>query len=145
MESRQLVRSWVEASDRADVDAPANFYAEDRSLSDLIRLVLETALERLASLLTSLRRFALPLHRWLLVVLAPLHLLIEAVLQHLFLELLEGGFDLVVDDDDFHLARSQMPCGAAIRVGNRVVDPVHVRQSLRPLLDGAGDRRESLP
>ena len=33
---------------------------------------------------------------------APLHLLKEAVLQHLLLELLESSLDLVVEDLDLH-------------------------------------------
>ena len=37
-----------------------------------------------------------------------------------------------------------MPCGGAIRARNRVVDPVHLRESLRPVLDGTGDGSERL-
>ena len=72
--------------------------------------MLARPLEGFQSLLARLSRFTLPLHRRLLVVLAPLHFLVEAVLQHLFLELLQGGLDLIIDDDDPHLAQPEMPC-----------------------------------
>src|SRR3990167_3970471 len=61
-----------------------------------------SALQRPPSFLPRLRLLALPLDRRLLVVLAPLHLLKEAVLQHVFLERLERGLDLVVEDLDPH-------------------------------------------
>lgn len=71
-------------------------------MRSLVGLVLERALEGLPSLLASLSCLALSLHRRLLIVLAPLHFLKEAFLEHLLLELLQGGLDLVVEDDDLH-------------------------------------------
>src|SRR5262249_24954812 len=54
-------------------------------LGRLVRLVLARALEGPQSLFTGLSCLALPFHRRLLVVLAPLHLLIEAILEICFL------------------------------------------------------------
>src|SRR5262249_46433715 len=81
-------------------------FSEHRALG---RLVLERALESLSPLLASLSCLTLPLHRRLLIVLAPLHLLKEAVLQHLLLELLQGSLDLVVEDDDLHSGHPEVP------------------------------------
>src|SRR6516162_2322881 len=111
---------------------------------NLVRLGLARALEGPQSLLTGLSCLALPLHRRLLVVLAPLHLLIEAILEHLFFELLEGGLDLVVEHHDLHSGHPLMPGGAVMPVRNRVVHPVHLRESLRPVLDGTADGTERL-
>src|SRR5262249_17763904 len=110
----------------------------------LVRLVLARALEGLQSLLTGLSCLALPLHRRLLVVLALLHLLVEAVLEHLLLQLLRGGLDLIIDDNDLHSGYPQMPGGAVMPVWNRVVDPAHLRETLRPVLDGIGDSGKRL-
>src|SRR5262249_55639555 len=74
----------------------------------LVRLVLEHALEGPPCLLASLRCLALSLHRRLLVVLAPLHLLKEAVLEHLLLELLQGSLDLIIEDNDLHSGHPEM-------------------------------------
>src|SRR5690242_16937468 len=68
----------------------------------LVALVLLRALHRLAALLPRLSRLPFSFDGWLLVVSSALHLLKEAVLQHLLLELLEGGLDLVVEDLDLH-------------------------------------------
>src|SRR5262249_15188479 len=68
----------------------------------VVGLVLELALHGLAPLLTCLSRFALSLDRRLLVVNPALHLLKQPVLEHLLLELLQGGLDLVVEHFDFH-------------------------------------------
>src|SRR5215470_18432889 len=65
----------------------------DISGGDLVRLVLEQAFESLPPLLAGLSRLALPLDRRLLVVRAPLHLLKETVLEHLLLQLFQGGLD----------------------------------------------------
>jgi len=80
----------------------------DDGRTRLVRLVLEDALEGPPCLLASLRCLALSLHRRLLVVLAPLHLLKEAVLEHLLLELLQGSLDLIIEDDDLHSGHPEM-------------------------------------
>src|SRR5262245_65548028 len=54
----------------------------------------------LAALLARQRLLALALHRGLLVEGAALHLLERAVLQHLLLQSLQGGLDLIADDVD---------------------------------------------
>src|SRR5215510_13693594 len=54
------------------------------------------------ALLAGQRLLALALHRGLLVVRAPLHLLKDAVLQHLLLQGLERGLDLIVEHLDLH-------------------------------------------
>src|SRR5262249_52390359 len=82
--------------------------ARQTSNRPLIRLVLECTLKSLPSLLAGLSGFALALHRGLFVVHALFHLLKEAVLKHLFLELLEGGLNLVVNHLDLHSAKPQM-------------------------------------
>ena len=98
---------------------------------DLVRLVLEQAFESLPPLLAGLSCLALPLDRRLLVVRAPLHLLKEAVLEHLLLELLQGGLDLVVEDDDFHSGRPEMPRRSTVGlVRDRVVDDIHLPEPL---------------
>jgi len=67
----------------------------------------------------------------LLVVRAPLHLPKEAVLEHLLLELLQGGLDLVVEDDDFHSGRPEMPRRSTVGlVRDRVVDDIHLPEPL---------------
>src|SRR5262245_11907132 len=119
--------------------------ARDRTADQpLVRLVLECALERLSSLLAGLSCFALPLHRGFFVVRALLHLLKEAVLEHLLLELLQSPLYLVVDDHDLHSGHPQMPRRAMGPERDRVVDDVHLTEPLRPVLDSTGDRWESL-
>src|SRR5262249_30304292 len=72
----------------------------DDGRTSSVRLVLAHALEGPPCLLANPRCLALSLHRRLLVVLAPLHLLKEAVLEHLLLELLQGSLDLIIEDND---------------------------------------------
>src|SRR5262249_23632223 len=81
----------------------------------------------------------------LLVVLASLHLLIEAILEHLFLELFQGGLDLVVEHHDFHSGHPEMPRRSTMGlVPDRVVDDVHLLEPFRPVLDGPGNRGDRL-
>src|SRR5215813_5058917 len=77
----------------------------------LILVVDPRALERPPPLLAGLRLLALALHRRLLVVHAPLHLLVETALDHDLLERLQRGFDLIVRDLD--LRSSQARHGSA--------------------------------
>jgi len=77
-------------------------------------------------------------------VLAPLHLLKQAVLQHLLLELLQRGFDLVVEDLDLHLGHPEVSRRSMRLVRHGGVDDVHRREPLRSFLDGAGDRLEGI-
>src|SRR5437867_1785196 len=109
--------------------------------SGLVGVALEP-LEGLAALLPRLGRLALALDRRLLVVGPPLHLLEDAVLQHLLLELLQRGLDLIVEDLDLHSAPSQVSgrSKGADRLG--IVDDVHLHEPFRPLRHGAGDRPE---
>src|SRR5262249_3581524 len=97
----------------------------------LVRLVLEQAFESLPPLLAGLSRLALPLDRRLLVVRAPLHLLKETVLEHLLLQLLQGGLDLVVEDYDLHSGHPEMPRRSTMGlVRDRVVDDIHLPEPL---------------
>src|SRR5439155_274788 len=110
----------------------------------LVGLVLERTLQGLPPLLSSLSRLALSLDRRFLVVLAPLHLLKQAVLQHLLLELLQRGFDLVVEDLDLHLGHPEVSRRSMRLVRHGGVDDVHRREPLRSFLDGAGDRLKGI-
>ena len=116
----------------------------DDGRTRLVRLVLEHALERSPPLFASLRSLALSLDRRLLVVLAPLHLLKEAVLEHLLLELLQSGVDLIVEDNDLHSGHPEMPRRAMRTERDRIVDDVHLAEPLGSMLDRTGDCRESL-
>src|SRR5882724_4851953 len=81
---------------------------------------------RLAPLLSGGGLFPLALDGRLFVRAPPLHLLEQAVLQHLFLQGPQGRFDLVVDDDD--------PCrrdGSAHRLLTCEVARLDVRASAR--------------
>src|SRR4030095_16642758 len=101
-----------------------------------VGLVLLHPLEGLAALLPGLGRLALPFHRRLLVVRAPLHLLKEAFLEHLLLEGLQGALDLVVEDLDLHADRplhlgNPEMSGRAMRLKrNRIVYHVHHSEPL---------------
>src|SRR5713101_6272650 len=55
---------------------------------------------RLAPLLSGRGLFPLPLDGRLVVGDTPLHLLEQAILEHLLFQGLQGRFDLIVDDDD---------------------------------------------
>jgi len=124
--------------------APAWSPGPDDGGTWLIRLVLEHTLEGSPPLFASLRCLALSLDRRLLVVLAPLHLLKEAVLEHLLLELLQGSVDLIVEDNDLHSGHPEMPRRAMRTERDRIVDDVHLAEPLGSMLDRTGDCRESL-
>src|SRR4249920_1255924 len=64
---------------------------------------------RAAALLARQGLLAFAFHGGLLVVRAPLHLLEDAVLEHLLLERLQGGLDLVVEHLDLHRWITRLP------------------------------------
>src|SRR2546428_363343 len=116
----------------------------DRSRGDSVLVEGAGALERPPPLLPCLRLLTLSLDRRLLVVGAPLHLLEEAIFLHLFLERLQRGLDLVVDDLDPHSAAPKVRGRSIAAHRFRAVHNVHLDEPLRALRDRAGDRREDL-
>src|SRR5262245_15596782 len=80
----------------------------DDGRTRLVRLVIEHALDGPPSRLAILRCLALSRHRRLLIVLALLHLMKEAVLEHLLLELLQCSLDLIIEDNDLHSGHPEM-------------------------------------
>src|SRR5206468_11761876 len=98
------------------------------------------ALERAPPLLAGLRLLAFALDRWLLVVGPPFHLLEEAIFLHLFLELLQRGLDLVVEDLDPHSPTSKVRGGPIPAHRFRAVHDVHLDCPLHALRHRAGDR-----
>ena len=110
----------------------------------LVHLILARSLEGPAPLLAGLRGLSLAFNRWLLVVGAPFHLLKQTLLEHLLLELLQGGLDLVVEDLDLHSGHPEMPRRAMGLERDRIIDNVHLPEPLRSILDSACNRRERL-
>src|SRR5262249_19709196 len=76
------------------------------------------------------------------VMLALLHLLKEPVLEHLLLELLQGGLDLIIEDNDFHSAHPAMPRRTIALGRDGVVDDIQLLEPLRSVFNGTADRRE---
>src|SRR5256712_9150303 len=120
----------VASSRRSAAGRPRRPARGDRSLGESVLVEGAGALERPPPLLPCLRLLTLSLDRRLLVVGAPLHLLEEAIFLHLFLERLQRGLDLVVDDLDPHSAAPKVRGRSIAAHWFRAVHNVHLYDPL---------------